>query len=104
MSRGADSETLYPETLVIAPGASLKIMAIAGQISVLLKNNISAAGSLCITNIVDSLGSSAAISQQYPLGIGEILTFDSTGAFYLSSFGATSTCFMIRLRTAQTGN
>jgi hypothetical protein len=102
--RSVDGETLYPETIAIPAGASIKISPIAGQLSTLLKYPPESSGSLSITNIVDSTGSSNAIAQRYILGVGEILSFDSTGPFYLTATGSTVVCQMLRIRTSGTGN
>ncbi len=101
-SSGTDLATLYPETIHISPGASTLILPLAGQMSVLLKYG--SGGSLSITNISDSAGSSLAVAQLYLLGTSEILSFDTVSAFYLSATGATVVCYMLRGRSSGTGN
>lgn len=109
MSRATDGGSLYPERIAVPCGASLLgasilITPLPGQLSVMLKNDFNNGGSLTISNIVDTYGSSSAISQQYLIGLAEIISFDMTGSFYLSAFGATQTVWLLRIRSQGTGN
>lgn len=104
MSRATDGGSLYPERIAIATGASILIAPLPGQLSVLLKNDFNNGGSLTISNISDSYGYSGAISQNYLIGLAEILSFDITGNFYLSAWGATQTVWLLRIRSQGTGN
>lgn len=101
-SSGTDIQTLYPETLIIPSGASTLISPIAGQMSVVLKYGTG--GSLSISNVSDSAGSSLASAQLYIMGTSEILSMDTVGGFYLTATGATVTCYLLRGRSSGTGN
>lgn len=97
--RPYDVFTFYPEQIAISAGASLLVPAMPGQMGVQIK--YLSGGSLLLSNIGDSTGSSNAIAQSYLFGTSEApLLVNMIGAFYLSAVGATAVANVIRFRTS----
>ena len=88
----------YPEQLALPSGVTAPILAISGQVGVILK--YVSGGSLSIIGASSSIGSTYATGQLYTLGTGEILNISQSGTLFLQASGATCVAQILRLRGA----
>jgi hypothetical protein len=88
----------YPEQLALPAGVTAPILAMRGQIGVILK--YISGGSLSVVGTSTALGSTYAIGQLYTLGTGEILNISQSGTLFLQGGGSTCVAQILRLRSA----
>ena len=88
----------YPEQLALPAGVTAPILAIAGQVGIILK--YVSGGSLSVVGASNVIGSTYAIGQLYTLGTGEVLNISQSGTLFLQGGGSTCVAQILRLRGA----
>jgi len=88
----------YPEKIVIGAGITAEIPVIPGQNAALVK--WASGGSLLIVGQSLTGGSTYAVENTYLLGTSEVQFSNISGSIFLMASGSTTTCYLLRYRTA----